>query len=403
MATRALFHDDPYIRQFEGRVIDARPTGDGLEVILDQTAFYAESGGQPADRGTLAGFAVKQVFERDGGIVHLLDADRGRLEGTVKGIIDWKRRYDLMQQHCGQHILSAAFFRLCKAETVGFHLTEEHVQIDLDMPEVGKDILDEVENLANRVVWSPARVLIHWPTDDELANMPLRKAPARSEGIRVVEVEGFDWSPCGGTHPATAAEVGLIKVIRSERAKGHTRIEFLCGSRALNDYRAKNRMLLEIAAAQSIKDDQLGEHIERLQESARTMKKSLQEASERLLDYEAAELLSKVSGNPRVVSATFEGRDVDDLRKLAAHITAHPGTVAFLAGIAGGMLQFAMARSTDVNIHMGQLCKTLLPFIDGKGGGSAQSAQGGGQNAGGWDAAMHHAREAVSGNEGFRS
>lgn len=389
MKTKALFYEDSYIKEFRASVLECRTGPDGAEVLLDETAFYPESGGQPSDLGTLGGRPVTHVFERDGAIVHRL-AGSDPLSGAVQGCIDWYRRHDLMQQHCGQHILSAAFARLFDAETVGFHLTDSHTQIDITSADLTDDMTARAEDLANSIVWSPARVIVHWPDEAELARMPLRKQPARSTGIRVVEIEGFDWSPCGGTHPANAAEVGLIKIVRWEKNKGQTRVEFLCGDRALRDYRRKNRSLLEMAARYSVGDDELAETVNRVQEANRELKRELKEASERLLDSEAAGLVEAAPGQPRLVMKIFDGRPIDELRLLAARIASFPSAVALLGGrneVAG----IAMARSVDVDAHMGEICKAILADIEGRGGGSAQSAQCGGPRLDGLEEALSHA------------
>lgn len=378
MPTIRLFYDNPYTREFTARITGIASSNLGTEVTLDRTAFYPESGGQPCDHGLIADQPVLQVFERDGEIIHILDKDCQLPDGLVHCRLDWERRYDLMQQHCGQHILSAAFDKLFGAATVGFHLTEEHTQIDLDTEELTDAMIKKAEELANQIVHSPARIHVHYPDAAALAAMPLRKQPTVTDDIRIVEVEGFDWSPCGGTHPEYAAEVGLIKVIRLEKIRKQCRVEFLCGQRALRDYDAKNHLVLELSAMLSIGADQIPVQINRLQDNNKSYKKELQEYREKLLHYEADQLLAESSEsglNLHIVKRIFRDRPVDELRLLAGFICAHPSAVSILAGTSGETAHIILARSKDLDIHMGEICARIARIVAGRGGGSPQMAQ----------------------------
>lgn len=394
-----IFYDNAYIREFEAQVTGVVQSSIGTEVTLDRTAFYPESGGQPCDHGFIADQAVLQVLERDGEIIHILAGNSPLTEGPVNCRLDWERRYDLMQQHCGQHILSAAFDKLFDAATVGFHLTGEHTQIDLAIEELTDSMIKEAEDLANLAVHSPVRIRIHYPDAAALAAMPLRKPPAVADGIRIVEVEGFDWSPCGGTHPGYAAEVGLIKILRVEKVKKQSRVEFLCGQRALNDYDAKNRILLELSAMLSIGADQIPAQISRLQDTNKSSKKELQELREKLLHYEADQLLAECvdPGTAiHIVNHIFPDRPTDELRLLAGFICAHPSAAAILAGTSGDSAHIILTRSKDLDIHMGEICAAIAPLVAGRGGGSPQMAQCGGNNLSGLPQAMAVAADLIA-------
>lgn len=394
-----LFNDNAYIREFAAQITGVAPGSPGIEVTLDRTAFYPESGGQPCDHGFIADQAVLQVLEREGEIIHILADDCPLTKGPVNCRLDWDRRYDLMQQHCGQHILSAAFDKLFEAATVGFHLTEEHAQIDLAIEELTDSMIKEAEDLANGAVHSPARIHIHYPDAAALAAMPLRKSPAVANGIRIVEVEGFDWSPCGGTHPEYAAEVGLIKILRVEKVKKQSRVEFLCGQRALRDYDAKNRILLDLSAMLSIGADQIPAQISRLQDTNKTSKKELQECREKLLHYEADQLVAESddSGTDlHIVNRIFPDRPTDELRLLAGFICVHPSAVAILAGTSGDSAHIILARSKNLDIHMGEICARVAPLVAGRGGGSPQMAQCGGNDLSKLPQAMAVAADAAA-------
>jgi alanyl-tRNA synthetase len=234
--TERLYYEDPYLVEFDAHVLAVEPREQGRHAAtLDRTAFYPTSGGQPFDTGTLGSARVVDVVDADDHtIVHVIDA---RLEpGPVHGRIDWDRRFDHMQQHTGQHVLSAAFDRVLNVRTVGFHLGSTTSTIDLSREVSAAEIL-RVEDEANQVVWQDRPVTIRFAEADEAARLPLRKEIAREGPLRLVEVQDFDLSACGGTHVARTGAIGIIAVAASERFRGGSRIEFLCGSRALDGYR----------------------------------------------------------------------------------------------------------------------------------------------------------------------
>jgi len=208
--TRRLYYDDATLVTFDARIVAQRETERGLAVQLDQTAFYPTSGGQPHDTGTLAGIPVVDVWDEEdvggpGAVWHLLEAGAAAVGDTVTGVIDWARRFDHMQQHTGQHILSAACVELYQGNTVGFHLCSEASTIDLDLPQFSWEAAFKVEDAVNSVIWENRPVTIHTVTRDDLGNIPLRKPPKVTGYIRVIWVEGYDASACGGTHVRTTA------------------------------------------------------------------------------------------------------------------------------------------------------------------------------------------------------
>jgi alanyl-tRNA synthetase len=416
--TYKLYYDDPYQREFTARVVERLTLGGRPAVVLDRTAFYPTSGGQPCDRGTLNGVAVLDVSEReDGQIVHVLaplHLPLDKVSGLVSplageqvaGAIDWERRFDHMQQHTGQHILSQACERLgagssqLPAETVGFHLGDEAparltsrnggrdgaskvCTIDLNCTSLSPEQAAAVEDLANRFVFENRPVIARFVTAEELAQLSQVRArlqpPTGREQIRLVEVQGFDWSLCGGTHVRATGEIGLIKVRKWERRGDTVRLDFYCGRRALADYRWKNTAVNELAASLSIKDDELAITVPRLLAEAAESRRQLHFAQERLLDYEAVELAA--SAEPiaagRVVLQVFEGRNVEDVRHLAQRLAARPGLVALL-GVRADKAQLIFARAADLTVDVNVLLKTAVAVVGGRGGGTPALAQGGG-------------------------
>jgi len=376
--TERLYYLDPYRLEFEARVAERMSVGAKPGVVLESTCFYPTSGGQPRDEGHLNGVPVTNVFEReDKAIVHVLATElKG---GLAHGVIDWERRFDHMQQHTGQHILSQAFLQLLNAETVGFHLGKEASTIDVDKAPLAVSQLDKVEDLTNEIGFADRPVRTYLATETELAGLPLRKLPTVEMPIRIVEVEGFDYSPCGGTHCHRTGEVGLIKITRVERRGQDTRVEFLCGGRALTDYRGKNRTVNELANRFSVGVWELAEAVERLAEEAKSSRRELNAAKNRLLAYEAAELLAEAEqhGDIRVVRKVFTDREGEEVRRLSLRLMESEGSVALL-GLSGGKAQLFFACSADLPYDMNDLLKRACQVVGGGGGGRRHFAQGGG-------------------------
>ena len=248
--TVRLYYLDPYQAEFTADLVGCREEGGRFHLVLDRTAFFPEGGGQPSDRGWIEEIAVEQVYEAGGRVCHVL----GRVPAARKGLrcrVDWERRFDHMQQHLGQHLLSAALRNRFAASTVGFHLGREVCTIDLDRFLNGGEIA-EAEQLANRVVFANRAVEAVDLPAEELRRLDLQRLPRVDQGMRLIRIADFDLNPCCGTHPRRTGEVGLVKVRRSERYKGGTRVEFVCGGRALMDYSRKNEAVNRICARLSV-------------------------------------------------------------------------------------------------------------------------------------------------------
>ncbi len=371
-----LYYADPYLTRFQARVVE-RLTWEGRPaVVLDRTAFYPTSGGQPADRGTLSGVGVVDVVVRDedGAILHLLEGDR--LPEQVTGEIDWARRFDHMQQHTGQHLLSAACERLLDADTVSFHLGAEVSTIDLNRPRIPSEAIEEVEDLVNRVIWEDRPVTTRFVPADEVAGLPLRRPPQVEGPIRLVEVADFDLNPCGGTHVARTGEIGLLKVLRLDYRGEETRVEFVCGGRALRDYRRKNRLVHRLSSMLTVGQDELEEAIARLQESLKAARRELRAVREELAEGLAERLLrSAPPGSPRIVWAVLEGYEPADLRSLAQRMIATPDTVVLLAAVRE-RTHLCVARSEGLEVDAPTLLRSVCDLLGGKGGGRPHFAQG---------------------------
>ena len=384
--TSKLYFRDCSLLEFSATVIDVQPSERGDCVVLDQTAFYPTGGGQPNDIGTLGEANVVDVFEDETGtIYHVIErADAGSLNlgQTVTGIIDRVRRLDHMQQHSGQHILTQAFVQACGAETRSFHLGARTSTIDIELQSPTSDLLRAAEDIANAVVFEDRPMRVHLVNEEEAARLPLRKESAVRGDIRVIEVENFDWSPCGGTHAARTGQIGMIAIRSHERAKRMTRVEFVCGGRALADYRLANNTAVAVARLFSAERDSTPELVAREIQEAKSTKKRIRDLIELAMVAEASEMLaaSAESGGFKIVHAVFEGRDVEEVRVLAAKIVQREPSIALLATKDAGAARLVFARSASLTQNMGQLLAEACEQLGGRGGGKPDLAQGGGPN-----------------------
>jgi alanyl-tRNA synthetase len=318
--------------------------------------------------------------EEDGGVVHVLE--HGLPESEVEGVLDWLRRFDHMQQHTGQHILSAAFEQLLDADTVGFHLGAEASTVDIDVARMDLAAAMPVEELANRVIWEDRPVRACFVGLDELAALSLRRPPAVDGPVRVVTVADFDVNPCGGTHVVRTGEIGLIKIVGLEYRGAETRVEFLCGGRALRDYQAKNRMVHRLTALLTVGHWELDQAVERVQAEAKQLRQDLRRAGKRLLKVEANELAEIAqAGSPavsqpyRVVLRVWERREPGEVRALAQELAQLPGVVALLGSV-GERTHLCFARAEGVDLDVAALLQKACGQLGGKGGGRPHLAQG---------------------------
>ena len=373
--TERLYFADSYLTSFTARVT-ARTDREGWPAVaLDRSAFYPEGGGQPADRGILNGVPVLDVQSDDTGTVwHTLASplDADQVEATV----DWTRRFDHMQQHHGQHLLSAAFEELFGLKTVAFHLGADYATIDLG-GDASEDQLLAAEDRTNQVIWEDHPVQARFVTPEELAVLPLRKPPAVTDAIRVVSVEGFDHSACGGTHPRSTGAVGLLHIRRREKRGTETRIEFICGGRALRDLRKKGALLGQIAGSLTVGLDEVEDAVRRVREQEDAARKRLRTVMETLLAYEAHDLLARAEqvGATPVVHLIRDDLSLDEARTLARVVTGGGGLIVL--GISGDKAQMLVGRPADHALDCGKLVREVLAAFGGRGGGQPAMAQGG--------------------------
>jgi alanyl-tRNA synthetase len=378
------YYLDSYTTQFNATVVEHLAVDNTPAVVLDKTYFYPTSGGQPFDKGKMNEVAVVNVLIRtkDGAVLHMLQ--RELKEDQVSAVIDWQRRFDHMQHHTGQHILSQAFIRVAGAHTIGFHMSNASVTIDLDKKELVSDQIKEAEQLANEIIWQNRTVTIRNASTEEAKTLALRKIPTSHNGIlRLIDIEDFDLTACGGTHVAKTGEVGLIKIIKQEKRGDKQRIEFRCGHRALNDYRQKHAIVVELSTQMTTGGKELNTAVKRLQNDNKQVRRQLKKQQAELSRLEANHLINQGVrlGDTVLVTRVFSGRDLGQMRALGSQLIRHDGVIALL-GLAGIRAQLIFCRAAGAPGDMNHLLNTALSELGShSGGGSETFAQGVGPSA----------------------
>ena len=443
-ATERLYYNDSHLIEFEARVTELTDRVSGwAAVTLDRTAFYPTGGGQPSDTGTIDGQRVLEcIDDEQNGVLHVIQGRAPQVGAIVKGRVDWPRRLDHMQQHTGQHILSQAFITLFNAPTKSFRVLSDVCEIDVDIKNPTDEVIERAVELANNVIWEDRQITIKTVTAEEAAQLPLRKDPSRDGELRVIEIEGFDLTPCGGTHAYRTGEVGMIAVRHWERAKGLTRIEFAAGTRALSDYRRANKTARAVAALFSASRDDATKLTTRMVDENKELHRRVRQLEEVTAKVEAEELIREANqpnespleqrfaggssntepgavatGSPleqrfaggsnntepgavatgssaqpkqldsnnaliaptTVITKVFENRDGESLKHLAQALIAHPGTIALLGSRDRDAARLVFARSEDARGDMNALMREACALLDGRGGGRPDLAQGGGK------------------------
>ena len=392
--TERLYYDDPYLREFDADLLDTVSHEGRTALVLDRTAFYPTSGGQPFDVGLFSDVRVLDVVESDDGrVLHVVD--RAPSAARLHGAIDWTRRFDHMQQHTGQHVLSAAFARLFGVRTESFHMGADYSTIDLAR-EVSAAEMARAEDEANRIVWEDRPVTIRFASAEDAAALGLRKESKRGGTLRLIDVEGFDLSACGGTHVSRTGAIGIIATSAVERLRGGSRITFLCGGRALTGFRALRDTVAGSVRKLSVLPGELPAAIERLQVENGDVRKQFKDLQTRAAFREADALAATAAELPaagRLVAAMLEGWDAAGLKSVASRIASRPGHIAVLVG-APAPAALVVARSADVGLDAAAILRAIIERHGGKGGGRPELAQGGGVTAPS-DDVLQSARELV--------
>lgn len=365
-ATKRLYFENPYQVDFEANVVEKGIYGYKPGLILDQTCFYPEAGGQPSDKGTINGVRVSGVLEEGDRIVHLIEEDVEAKK--ISGKIDWETRFDHMQQHTGQHILSQSFYELLGAETLSFHLGENLSTVEIDLRKVTEADVEKVEKRANAVVFQNNEIKTYFIPENKIGSLPLRKPPQKKGSIRVVEVRDFDYSACGGTHCRRAGEVGLIKILKRERIRNNIRFEFVCGQRALKDYALKSLILAQLTNLLTVNEQEIFSSVQNAFSDLKAQKKRLKKMQEKIAQYEAGDIVQKAKG--KIIKDILIERTPEEARFLALNIIKSGEYVVLYGTEKGERGHLVFACSEHMNLDIRELVPVVSTLISGRGGGS---------------------------------
>ncbi len=391
--TEKLYYDDPMTTEFSAEVIETQRHALGFGVILPSTFFYPTGGGQSHDTGSIGDAHVVDVVIEDDTIIHILD--RELTPGNYPAKIDWERRFANMQHHSGQHIFSAVFWHELGLETLSSHISgETPTTIDFDVESLSAEKIARAEEIANKIVFENHAMKAYFV--DGTDAVPFRRPPKVEGKIRVIEIEGYDYSACGGTHLPHTGMVGILKIIRTERINQKTRIHFVAGWQALAYFDKVQKSALETSAMLAISVDDLPETVENLQAQSKKAQNELKKLREMKIEIEAQKMvqLAEPIGEKWLATALFENRDAGELRLLAMKLRAYPGMVAVLASFEGSKLSLVTACADDTELSANELLQDHLAPFNGRGGGDKSIAQGGG-TAKNMDDLFKHTKEMI--------
>ena len=377
--TEKLYYKDSFLKEFKADIVSYKEEKGEYHLVLNKTAFYPEGGGQPADKGTIALSKVKYVYEENGEIYHIVDKlpeDKNNLVCKI----DWERRFDLMQQHTGQHVLSALIDDMFNAKTVGFHLGKNHVTVDTDIELTDKE-LDKAEDRINEVIYKNKNINSEFPGEEKLNDISLRKEAVVDENIRIVKINGVDVIPCGGTHLKQTGQIGVLSIIDREKYKDGTRITFLCGKRALDDYKFKNNIVAEARDSLGVQNKNIGSEIERLKEDLDNKEKEIEDLKNELLDFRVEKLIK--SGEKfkdyRIINKVYEKENYSDIRLMANKLVEFDNTIVIFGQKNNNTSRLILGKSANIEkTDMNKLIGEIMELLEGNGGGHEYFAQGGG-------------------------
>ncbi|WP_203636223.1 alanyl-tRNA editing protein [Thermobrachium celere] len=365
-----LYYENPYIYEWEAKIINQREKDSFYIIELSDTAFYPEGGGQPRDFGTIDGVEVVDLFEENGIVYHVVNR---RIEKQIVNCkIDFKRRFDHMQNHTGQHLLSSVFIELYDAPTNSFHLGDDYVSIDVGIENITDEIVQKVEDRVNELIFKNIPVKSYIVNFDEAKKLPLRKLPPTEVDIRIVEIEGIDYSPCCGTHVKSLGEIGMIKILKTEKYKNMTRVYFKCGRRLLKDFQEKNTIINNLNKKLSVPQNEVILKIDSMQNEIKNLTKELNLQKEINIEYIAKELINDSEGD--VIPRIYEDKKFDEIQMLGNKTSSLCDKPVILASIPDKKV--ILTHNGKINLNCGQIFKEILPNFNGRGGGGPKFAQG---------------------------
>ena len=375
--TKKLYIDNPYLKETKATIIDKSSNDNNVLIKLDRTLFFPNlSGGQPRDLGTIGGKRVIDVYEENEDIIHVLEEDIEESKVTMS--IDWENRFDLMQQHTGQHILSAAFENLFNAETLGFYMGEKYITIDVDILNLDESTILQIEVLANKIVQSNFKVISRVRDRSSLGDLNLSKISEEDKEIRIVNIDNISSSPCCGTHVSSTGEIGLIKILNWEKHKGITRVSFICGNRALRDYRMKSSYINDIAISLSSGVPDVLEKFLMLKQAREDLRKENNILKETIISLKAERFLEekKTNNNINYIMEVLEDVDKKELNLIASHLNKEDDLIQIYKIEEENHGSFLISRSSNLDINLKEIFDFTSQKIIVKGGGNEEKIQG---------------------------
>lgn len=371
MMTKKLYYDSAQLTKWESIVTEALEKEDGSYVILEETAFYPHGGGQPCDAGYIQGIPVLDVISEGNQLLHKLE--RLPEERTVTCEIDWKRRFDHMQQHSGQHLLSAVCLDLYQTKTLSFHLGIDYCTIDIETPELSANQLESIEREVNRHIYLNHSIRSYFVTEEDVNKLELVKETNLTENIRIVEIKDVEYNACGGTHVSSTGEIGMIKLLKTEKIKGNIRIYFKCGYRALDEFNESQRILGTLSVKFKAGKDEILDRIEKWEKEQKQLQTELAILKDKNDEYVAQELLASHDGC--LIAHVFEDKTLKDLQNLAGKMTSKCDSFVLLATASENKV--VLSRSGNSELSCGAFFKEHVGSYNGKGGGNDILAQAG--------------------------
>lgn len=374
--TEALYYKNTREENFSASLVEQRANGKEWIAVLDRTAFYPEGGGQPADHGSLNNIEVLDVQKEDNEILHFLPK---KIEGSkVQGKIDLAFRYDYMQQHTGQHLISAALYKKGNYKTVSSYLGRSYTAVEIDVADISEKQVFEVEELCNLIISRNLPVISHWVSSEQAARFPLRKPVPDREKIRLIEIEDFDFVGCGGMHLDHTGEIQIIKAVGREKIRGRLRLHWQIGKRAFNDYRNKHRTVTDLSKELTCSGEDLLTGVIKIKEELRSQKQSNAVLQGRLARYITDSMLAaaKDISGLKVVLHLFNNEDPELVKKIFNDLLESGQTAACLVNNCSGRLQWHAGNSENAGLPLKDIIPPLLPLIDARGGGKGNRWQG---------------------------
>lgn len=371
--TLKRYYESAYLREWNASIAEVLEREDGLYVRLNETAFYPEGGGQPGDTGRIGSARVSDTISVDGDVLHKVDASPGQPGDEVLCALDWQRRFNHMQQHTGQHLLSATCLDLLQAPTLSFHLGEEYSTIDVDLAAWSDEELDAVEREVNARIVRVLPISSYVVSPEQAAALPLVKAPSVEGEVRIVEIQGIEYNACGGTHVGSTGELGLLKLLRAEKQKGRLRLTFKAGFRALHEFSAQTKVLAALSAKLSTPKEELAERLDKWTEEDRRKQAERNALRQQLDEYIARELLDEADRTGGAVARLFGDGTLKDLQSLASSLAPRTPRPVLLGSLSE--LKLVIAHGGQPDFACGTLLREVLPKFGGRGGGGDRSAQ----------------------------